>query len=69
VGRNTFLDGSTFRDSPSVDRKTFQYDIAAGVAVAWPRTRLGFSVVRRSREFAGQISADRYGQLVLSFAY
>ena len=69
VGRNTFLDGSTFRDSPSVDRKTFQYDVALGVAVAWPRARLGFSAVRRSREFAGQISADRYGQLAVSFAY
>jgi hypothetical protein len=69
VARNTFLDGSTFRDSPSVDRKTFQYDVALGIVVAWPRARLGFDVVRRSREFAGQVSADRYGQLVVSFAY
>jgi hypothetical protein len=69
VGRNTFLDGSTFRDSPSVDRKTFQYDVALGIVVAWPRARLGFSAVQRSREFAGQISADRYGQLAVSFAY
>lgn len=69
VARNVFLDGSTFRDSPSVDRKPWGYDYQAGVVLAWPRARLAFTVVQRSAEFEGQGSPDRFGQLALSFAY
>jgi len=69
VGRNVFLDGSTFRDSQSVDRKTFQYDVALGFVVAWPRVRAGFTMVQRSKEFDSQISSDRFGQIAISFAY
>ena len=66
---NTFLDGSTFRDSPSVDRKSFHHDVQFGLVLAWPRTRAGFTLVQRSREFDGQTSVDRFGQLTISFAY
>lgn len=69
VGWNSFLDGNAFRDSPSVDRKPFQYDIALGFVAAWPRTRVGFTLVHRSKEFDGQLSFDRFGQLAISFAY
>jgi hypothetical protein len=69
VARNVFIDGSTFRDSPSVDRKPFQYDIQLGVVVAWPKARVGLTVLQRSREFASQVGVDRFGQLSVSFAY
>jgi hypothetical protein len=69
VARNVFLDGSTFRDGPSVDRKPWGYDYQAGVVLAWPQARLAFTVVQRSAEFEGQGSPDRFGQLALSFAY
>jgi len=69
VGHNTFLDGSTFRDSPSVERKVFGIDVQVGIVVAWPRARAGFTLVHRSKEFDGQQGVDRFGQLTISIAY
>ena len=67
VARNMFLDGT--RDGPSVERKPFGYDAQAGVALAWPNARVGFTYIQRSREFDGQVGSDRFGQLTLSLAY
>lgn len=69
VARNVFLDGSTFRESPSVDRKPWQHDVQVGFVAAWPRARAGFTMVQRSREFDGQRNPDRFGQLSIAFAY
>jgi hypothetical protein len=69
VGWNSFLDGNAFRDSRSVDRKPYQYDLALGFVAVWPRARLGFTLVHRSKEFDLQSSFDRFGQLAVSFAY
>ena len=69
VAHNMFLDGNTFRDSASVDRKKWGYDAQLGAAFAWPRARVGFAYIQRGREFDGQQGPDRFGQLTLSFAY
>jgi len=67
--RNIFLDGNTFRDSPSVERKRLGYDTQLGVALTWPNARVGFTMIQRSREFDGQRGNDRFGQFALSLAY
>ncbi len=69
AARNVFLDGNTFRASPSVDRKPFVWDAQLGAAVTWGHQRLGFSLVRRSPEFATQVKSDKFGQLTYSFMY
>lgn len=69
VARNMFLEGNTNHELPSVDRKPYGYDVQGGIVYAAPDMRIGFSVVRRSREFDGQPSADRFGQLTVSWAY
>ena len=69
VAHNMFLDGNTWRDSPSVSRKPFGLDAQLGIAAAWPRARVGFTYILRSREFDGQQGNDRFGQLTLSLAY
>jgi len=69
VARNVFLDGNTFRDSPSVPRKRYGFDTQVGIVAVWPEARVGFTLVQRSREFEGQDKPDRFGQLALSFAY
>jgi hypothetical protein len=69
VAWNVFLDGSTFRSSPSVNRKPLQHDVQLGLALAWPKARVGFALVQRSREFDGQAGADRFGRLTVSFSY
>ncbi|MEM7581974.1 MAG: lipid A deacylase LpxR family protein [Acidobacteriota bacterium] len=51
VGRNLFLDGSTFRDSHSVDREPFVYDLKAGFSLRYRSCRISYTAVRRSQEF------------------
>ncbi len=69
VARNIFLDGNSFRDSASVERKRLVWDLQAGVAATWGRERLAFALVRRSEEFTTQQGPDRFGQLTYSFSY
>ncbi|HEY2628970.1 MAG TPA: lipid A deacylase LpxR family protein, partial [Usitatibacter sp.] len=69
VAHNIFIQGNTFRDSPGVRLEPLGADLQLGAALAWPRARFGFTFVARSREYRGQPSPDRFGQLTLSLAY
>jgi hypothetical protein len=69
VGRNTFLDGNSFRSGPSVERRTFVADVQVGIVAAWRAARAGLTLVQRSKEFDGQDGADRFGQISVSFSY
>ncbi len=51
VGRNIFLDGNSFRESASVDRRVFVTDLKAGFSVRLPPLRLSVTHVQRSPEF------------------
>ena len=51
VARNIFLDGNSFRESASVDRRTFVHDFKAGVSVRITPLRISVTHVRRSAEF------------------
>jgi len=68
VGWNTFLDGNAFSNGPSVKRKSFGNDLQLGLAAVWNKSRLGFTFVRRSKEFETQEAADKFGQITYSFA-
>lgn len=69
VGRNIFLDGNSFRPSPSVDKKIFVADLQAGFSLFWSSAwRLDFSAVRRTREFDGQHSPDLIGTASIAFS-
>ena len=69
VAYNTFIQGSTYNGGPRVSRETYGSDAQVGVAAVWPRARVGFTIIERSKEFVGQSGADRFGQLVVSFAF
>lgn len=43
VGRNIFLDGNSFKDSPAVDKKPFVTDAIAGVAFTYSKVRLSYT--------------------------
>ncbi len=62
IARNIFLDGSTFRDSHSVDKENFVFDLKAGFSLRYRSCRLSYTFVRRSREFSplpqGRIPTD-----------
>ena len=66
VARNIFLDGNTFSDSPSVDKKTFVGDATAGIAFTLGDYRLSYSINGRSKEFDGQDGNSVFGALTLS---
>lgn len=69
VLRNIFLDGNTFTDSHSVDKKTLVGDLQAGLAMQLYRFRLSYTQIFRTREFKGQETPDIFGSLSLSYQF
>ncbi|MGB3810795.1 MAG: lipid A deacylase LpxR family protein [Parvibaculum sp.] len=68
VARDIFLDGNTFRDSLSVDKRPLVGDLKLGAVAVLGSTRLSFTHDFRTREFYGQPKIDQFGSLVLGFA-
>lgn len=66
VGRNIFLDGNTFSDSPSVDKKNFVSSLQVGAAVTYGETRLSYTQVFMTKEYDAQRHASSFGALTLS---
>jgi hypothetical protein len=70
VGQNIFLDGNSFRPSPSVSKKIFVADLQAGFSLFWSSAwRIDISGVRRTREYEGQTSPDVIGTATVSFSF
>lgn len=69
VGRNLFLDGNTFSDSRSVDKRPLVGELQAGVVWSVGGLRLSYVQVARTREFFGQESRDVYGSLQVAVAF
>jgi hypothetical protein len=69
VARNIFLDGSTFDDSPSVDKKPLVADLTTGAAVVGHGFRLAASYTYRTHEFDGQRGHDDFLALNLSVQF
>lgn len=66
VARNIFLDGNTFKDSYSVDKKPLVLDATAGIAFTLGDYRLAYSYNYRTKEFDGQDDAAAFGSLTLT---
>ena len=69
VAHNIFLDGNTFGNSASVDRKWFVADLSAGVAVNYKNTKLAYAFVYRTEEFYGQKEAQIFGTVSMNIAF
>ncbi len=69
VAQDIFLDGNTFRDSHSVDKKHTVGTFQAGAAASYKDVRLTFSYIVRSVEFEGQDSPDRWGAVSVSYRF
>lgn len=69
VGRNIFLDGNTFGDSYSVDKKYFVADVNGGLAITYNKIRLSYTLVYRTPEFHGQENGDVFGSVSLGFRF
>jgi lipid A 3-O-deacylase len=57
VGRNIFLDGNSFRDGPSVNRRTLVYDAKVGLSIRIAPVRVSITHVERSEEFATPVGS------------
>lgn len=51
VARNIFLDGTLFRDSPSVTRRDYVHDFTVGASMKYQWLRISFTRIIRSEEF------------------
>lgn len=69
IARNLFLDGNSFTGSRSVVKKNLVGDLALGVALTFEHFRLAFTHVIRSREYATQDRADRFGAVDLTMRF
>jgi len=68
VGRNIFLDGNSFEDSASVDKKIFVGDLVGGLSLFWSNAvKLDTNVIYRSKEYSGQDKNEKYAGINLSF--
>lgn len=54
VGRDITLDGNSWKDSHSVERRNVVGDLTLGIAATWGPWKFAYANVRRSREFDGQ---------------
>ncbi len=69
VARNIFLDGNTFGNSPSVDKKYLVADLTAGASMNFRDTKITYALVYRSEEFEGQAEGQLFGSITLNLAY
>ena len=68
VLRDITLDGNTFRDSHSVDKKALVGDVGLGLAMTKGRWKFALARYNRSREFEGQVEAPVFGSFTISRA-
>ncbi|MEQ8288618.1 MAG: lipid A deacylase LpxR family protein [Gammaproteobacteria bacterium] len=69
VLRDIFLDGNTFSDSHSVDKKTLVGEYILGSAISYRSFKLSYAQVFRSREFDQQRSGQSFGSVSISYTY
>jgi lipid A 3-O-deacylase len=63
------LDGNTFHDSHSVNKKPFTADIMAGLSLIFSRFKMSYAYVYRTKEFENQQKATIFGTITVSFIY
>ena len=69
VARDITLDGNTFEDSPSVDKKPFVADLYAGIGLGTRHWQLTYAQAYRTKEFYGQVDRSVFGSISVSFFY
>lgn len=69
VARDIFLDGNTWRDSHSVDKRPVVADLSLGLVLQWPRFRFAYTQDYRTKEFYGQPRRDVFGSIGFSLMH
>lgn len=66
VAHNIFLDGNTFEDSQSVDRKLFVAEGRVGFAVEKSGYRFAYTYILHTKEFDQDVVSNDFGEITLS---
>ena len=69
VARDIFLDGNTFEDSHSVNRRSTVADAAVGFSFLVDGWKVSYAKVFRTREFEEQEKSHEYGSLSFSYSW
>ena len=69
IARNILLDGNTFRESHSVNKKPFVADLIGGIGMIIHRVKITYSYVYRTKEFETQKEAQEFGAIAASFTF
>ncbi len=68
VARDIFLDGNSWRASPSVNKRPVVADLNLGFVLHWPRFQLAYTQNYRTKEFYGQDRRDVFGSVGFSIS-
>jgi hypothetical protein len=66
---NTFLDGSVFRDSHSIDNKPVVTKLTAGFVFNIRRAKITYTQVYQTKEFYGQLKNHIYGSVQIGYLF
>lgn len=69
VLKDIALDGNTWRESPSVDKKLFVPAAGTGMSVGNRRMQVSFSYLFWGKEFEGQPDSSQFGSLSISYFF
>jgi hypothetical protein len=69
VFHDIFLDGNTFQESHSVDKKPLTADVMAGFSLIFSRFKMSYAYVYRTKEFENQQKGSIFGTITISFTY
>ena len=69
VLRDIFLDGNTFTDSHSVDKRTLVGEFILGSSFVFKNLKVSYAQVFRSKEFDLQKSGQNFGSISISYTY
>jgi lipid A 3-O-deacylase len=69
VGRNIFLDGNSFQNSPHVHKNTGVGSAQIGVAATYKDFRISYAQVFLTKEYKEQQQKNRFGSVTLSWRY
>ena len=68
IARDIFLDGNTWRDSPSIAKRPIVADLSLGFVLSWPSFQIAYTQNYRTKEFYGQPQRDVFGSIGFSFS-
>ncbi|MDB6149078.1 MAG: hypothetical protein JWQ44_526 [Chthoniobacter sp.] len=69
IAHTVFLDGNTFGNSASADKKVLVADLSVGASLNYKDTKVTYAVIYRTQEFEAQEEAQLFGSVSFNFAF